>query len=139
MAKAAAISARMDPELKRNAEKIFKKLGLTTTQAITIFYKQVELQRGLPFGVQIPNETTTQALEEARTRQNLANFNTLDDLLEALVGGRELAAQLRDHVLVGQYKGTRECHLEPDWLLIYESTESELVLIRTGSHSDLFR
>ena len=84
MAKAAAISARMDPELKRNAEKIFKKLGLTTTQAITIFYKQVELQRGLPFGIQIPNETTAQALEEARTRQNLANFNTLDDLLEDL-------------------------------------------------------
>ena len=84
MAKAAAISARMDPELKRNAERIFKKLGLTTTQAITIFYKQVELQRGLPFGVQIPNETTTQALEEAKTRQNLANFNTLDDLLEDL-------------------------------------------------------
>ena len=84
MAKAAAISARMDPELKRNAERIFKKLGLTTTQAITIFYKQVELQRGLPFGVRIPNETTTQALEEARTRQNLATFNTLDDLLEDL-------------------------------------------------------
>jgi DNA-damage-inducible protein J len=84
MAKAAAISARMDPELKRNAEKVFKKLGLTTTQAITLFYKQVELQRGLPFGIQIPNETTAQALEEARTRQNLANFNTLDDLLEDL-------------------------------------------------------
>jgi DNA-damage-inducible protein J len=84
MAKEAAISARMDPELKRNAEKIFKKLGLTTTQAITMFYKQVELQRGLPFSVQLPNETTAQALEDARTRQNLASFNTLDDLLEDL-------------------------------------------------------
>jgi len=63
----------------------------------------------------------------------------LKGVLEALVSGRELAAHLRDHVLVGQYKGTRECHLEPDWLLIYESTESELLLIRTGSHSDLFR
>ena len=84
MAKVAAISARMDPELKRNAEKIFKKLGLTTSQAITMFYKQVELQRGLPFSVQIPNETTAQALEEARSRQNLASFNTLDDLLDDL-------------------------------------------------------
>ena len=84
MAKAAAISARMDPELKRNTEKIFKKLGLTTTQAITMFYKQVELSRGLPFSVQIPNETTAQALEEARSRQNLASFNTLDDLLDDL-------------------------------------------------------
>lgn len=84
MTKEAAISARMDPELKHNAEKIFKKLGLTTTQAITMFYKQVELQRGLPFSVQIPNETTAHALEQARTRQNLASFNTLDDLLEDL-------------------------------------------------------
>ena len=67
------------------------------------------------------------------------DLSKLKGVLEALVGGRELAAQLRDHVLVGQYKGTRECHLEPDWLLIYESTESELALIRTGSHSDLFR
>ena len=67
------------------------------------------------------------------------DLSKIKRVLEALVGGRELATQLRDHVLVGQYKGTRECHLELDWLLIYESTESELVLIRTGSHSDLFR
>ncbi|MBN1659783.1 MAG: type II toxin-antitoxin system YafQ family toxin [Anaerolineae bacterium] len=60
-------------------------------------------------------------------------------VLESLVSGEEVAPRYRDHVLVGQYKGTRECHLEPDWLLIYELAESELVLIRTGSHSDLFR
>jgi len=76
MSKAAVISARIDPDLKRSAEQIFKELGLTTTQAITIFYKQVELQRGLPFNVRIPNEVTLQALEEARTRQNLESFNT---------------------------------------------------------------
>jgi len=56
-----------------------------------------------------------------------------------LVKGEGLAPEYRDHVLVGQYKGTRECHLEPNWLLIYELAESESVLIRTGSHSDLFR
>ena len=67
------------------------------------------------------------------------HMRQLTGALKALVNGLELPAQWRDHVLVGQYKGTRECHLEPDWLLIYESTESELVLIRTGSHSDLFR
>ena len=63
----------------------------------------------------------------------------LKNVLEALVEGEPLAAQYRDHVLVGQYKGTRECHLEPDWLLVYELAETEIVLIRTGSHSDLFR
>mgnify|MGYP001813096006 FL=1 len=63
----------------------------------------------------------------------------LKRVLEALVKGEPLAAKHRDHVLVGQYKGTRECHIEPDWLLIYEVGETEIVLIRTGSHSDLFR
>ena len=63
----------------------------------------------------------------------------LKRVLEALVKGEPLAVKHQDHVLVGQYKGTRECHVEPDWLLIYESAETEIVLIRTGSHSDLFR
>jgi mRNA interferase YafQ len=63
----------------------------------------------------------------------------LKRVLETLVKGEPLAAKYRDHVLVGQYKGTRECHIEPDWLLIYELAETEIVLIRTGSHSDLFR
>lgn len=82
MPKTAVISARIDPELKRSAEGIFKELGLTTTQAITLFYKQVELQSGLPFTVKIPNELTLEALKAARTRQNLASFNTIEDLLE---------------------------------------------------------
>jgi mRNA interferase YafQ len=60
-------------------------------------------------------------------------------VLESLVKDEKLSQKYRDHVLVGQYKGTRECHIEPDWLLIYELAESEVVLIRTGSHSDLFR
>ena len=63
----------------------------------------------------------------------------LKRVLEALVREEPLAAEYRDHVLVGQYKGTRECHIEPHWLLIYELAETELVLISTGSHSDLFR
>ncbi len=55
MPKTAVISARIDPHLKKSAEHIFKELGLTTTQAITLFYKQVELQRGLPFSIKIPS------------------------------------------------------------------------------------
>jgi len=66
-------------------------------------------------------------------------LDNLKGVLETLVKGEPLAAKHRDHVLVGQYKGTRECHIEPDWLLIYELAETEIVLIRTGSHSDLFR
>lgn len=84
MAKTAVISARIDPELKQRAEKVFQELGLTTTQAITLFYKQVELERGLPFAVRVPNEVTVEALEQARTRHGLESFNTLDELFEDL-------------------------------------------------------
>ncbi len=62
----------------------------------------------------------------------------LKHVLGSLTAGEGLADEYHDYILVGQYKGTRECHLEPDWFLIYESAESELVLVRTGSHSDLF-
>ena len=84
MPKTAVISARIDPELKNGAEEVFKELGLTATQAITLFYKQVELERGLPFVVRVPNDVTAEALEQARTHQGLASFNTLDDLFEDL-------------------------------------------------------
>lgn len=84
MAKTAVISARIDPELKHNAEQIFEQLGLNTSQAITLFFKQVELQRGLPFMLKIPNETTQNALEDAQTRRNLVSFNSIDDLFEDL-------------------------------------------------------
>ena len=67
------------------------------------------------------------------------NVAKLKSILASLVEGEELTAEHRDHVLVGQYTGSRECHIASDWLLIYESTGNEIVLIRTGSHSDLFR
>jgi DNA-damage-inducible protein J len=84
MPKTAVISARIDPELKHNAEEVFDRLGLTTTQAITLFFKQVELERGLPFAVRLPNEVTAEALEQARVREGLKSFNTLDDLFDDL-------------------------------------------------------
>ena len=84
MAKTAVISARIDPELKHDAEEVFRELGLTATQAITLFYKQVELERGLPFAVRVPNDETVEALAQSRTRQVLETFNTLDDLFEDL-------------------------------------------------------
>jgi len=84
MPKTAVISARMDPKLKSAAEQVFKELGLTATQAIALFYRQVELERGLPFAVRVPNAATAEALEQARTRSDLASFNTLEDLFEDL-------------------------------------------------------
>ena len=84
MAKTTTISARIDPNTKKQAERVFRELGISSSQAITLFYKQVELQQGLPFIVKIPNTLTAEALESARTRSNLENFNTVDDLFEDL-------------------------------------------------------
>ena len=84
MIKTSTISARIDPELKNKAERVFKELGLSSSQAITLFYKQVELQQGLPFIVRIPNKLTADALEEARTRNNLESLNTTENLFDDL-------------------------------------------------------
>ncbi len=56
MARDAMIHARMEPELKQNVESIFKALGMTTTEAVTLFYKQVKMHHGLPFAVEMPDE-----------------------------------------------------------------------------------
>jgi len=84
MVKTSTISARIDPELKNRAERVFRELGLTSSQAITLFYKQVELQQGLPFIVRIPNDLTVEALEDARLRSNMESYNTVGDLFDDL-------------------------------------------------------
>lgn len=63
----------------------------------------------------------------------------LETTLEALVRGKNLPDAMRDHSLGGTYRGHRECHIEPDWLLIYRVDEKGLVLVatRTGSYSEL--
>lgn len=62
-------------------------------------------------------------------------------VVERLANGETLEPKYRDHDLTGNYKGCRECHNAPDWLLVYEVVEDVLVLMlyRTGSHSELFR
>jgi len=60
-------------------------------------------------------------------------------VVNELAEGRKLAPHYHDHPLKGIYKDKRNCHIEPDWLLIYAIEDDELVLYRTGSHADLFR
>lgn len=62
----------------------------------------------------------------------------LQKVIQYLANEQGLEARYRDHALLGEYKDCRECHIEPDWLLIYLLSETELVLVRTGTHSDLF-
>lgn len=66
------------------------------------------------------------------------DLQKLKDLIELLLGGQTLPSKNRDHVLTGDWIGWRDCHLEPDWLLVYKLTQEELILGRTGTHSDLF-
>jgi len=59
-------------------------------------------------------------------------------VIAVLANEQPLDEKFRDHNLIGNYAGCRECHIRPDWLLIYETTETDLLLVRTGSHSELF-
>lgn len=69
------------------------------------------------------------------------NIDLLFEIVDQLSEGKQLEPKYRDHKLSGNYEGKRECHIEPDFLLIYEIRESEIVLylVRVGSHSELFR
>lgn len=84
MGKTTTIRARIEPDLKGKAEEIFKRLGLTTTQAITLFYKQVELKKGLPFDVAIPNEITRKTFSDTDAGRDLIICNDTDDMLKKL-------------------------------------------------------
>ena len=84
MSKTATISARIDPETKREAESVFRALGLSTSQAITLFYRQVQLRRGLPFEVRVPTDATAEALQHAEAREDLGTFDTVDALFDDL-------------------------------------------------------
>ena len=62
----------------------------------------------------------------------------LKKVIELIMAEQPLPQRLRDHVLVGKYAGRRECHIEPDWLLLYKLESREAIFERTGTHSDLF-
>jgi mRNA interferase YafQ len=66
------------------------------------------------------------------------SLDKLEAVIAALRGGEPLAASLRPHPLKGEWKNYWECHVSPDWLLIYKVTGEEVLLTRTGTHADLF-
>lgn len=68
------------------------------------------------------------------------NMDLLESVLQMLLQSETLPIKYRDHALIGNYIGFRECHIQPDWLLIYTINNNELILTaaRTGTHSDLF-
>ena len=108
------INIRVDELLKKDAEALFNDLGLSMSSAITMFLKSAK-KRGL-------------------------KLDKLQAIVDKLAAEIPLEQKHRDHTLTGNYKDFRECHIEPDWLLIYRKDTDvlELFLFRTGTHADLF-
>lgn len=178
MAKTAMIRARTTPELKADAERVFEKLGINTSEAINLFLAQVRIYKGIPFDVRIPNKTTLETFKKTdegkelvkckdaddmfrklgiwmyqpiHTKQFKKDINRIDksgnrdieklkEVIGILIDGKKLDPSYRDHKLKGDFKDRRECHIKPDWLLVYKIVKDEKIIIfeRTGSHSDIF-
>ena len=84
MAKTETVRARLEPELKERAELVFRRLGLNATQAITLFYTQVELRDGLPFDVAIPTCTTWRTFEQTDKGRDVTVCKDADELFAKL-------------------------------------------------------
>jgi DNA-damage-inducible protein J len=78
------VHARVDPKLKKSVERIFSDIGISTTEAIRLFLKQVVLHRGMPFPVAVPNEETLAAIREANTPATLKRFGSFRELRQRL-------------------------------------------------------
>ena len=87
----------------------------------------------------VPSNRFKKDLKKA-IKRNL-DISLLDEVVTKLANNKKLEKKYKDHDLKGEYVGFRECHIEPDWLLLYkkEKDELELFLFRTGSHGDIFK
>ena len=84
MSKTATVRARLEPSLKEKAEGILSNLGLSTTQAITLFFRQIEMSDGLPFDVRIPSALTKRTMDETDSGEGLIFCEDIDDMFEQL-------------------------------------------------------
>ena len=84
MAKTAMIRARIEPDLKSQAEFVLTELGLTATQAITLFYRQIALRQGLPFAVSIPNPTTLDTFRKTDQDQEVVHCQDAEEMFHKL-------------------------------------------------------
>ena len=84
--------------------------------------------------------TTAYKKSYQRAKKRGLNLKLLDDVVDELRKGRKLDAKHRDHELHGNWAGFRECHIQPDWLLVYlvENDILTLTLVETGTHADIF-
>ncbi len=86
MAKTAMVRAWVEPELKTEVESIFNAVGLSASEAITAFYRNVKLYRGIPFELRLPNTTTRKAIAQARNGKRMKKFRSVEALRKDLEG-----------------------------------------------------
>jgi len=89
--------------------------------------------------LKIPVFTTQFKKDYKLSQKRGKDMSKIKAVMSELANENPLPPGCKDHPLSGNYKNCRECHIEPDWLLIYEVTETEIRFLRTGTHSDLFR
>ena len=80
----AVVQARMEPELKQEAEAILKELGLNTSEAIKIFFRQIRLHQGIPFELKVPNPKMAKVLDESQAGNNLVAHDNVEDMFAFL-------------------------------------------------------
>lgn len=84
MNKIATVRARIEPELKKDVEDLLGELGISTTEAINIFYHLIRLRRGLPFSIVVPNETTRNVFEDTDADENVIHCLSADEMFKKL-------------------------------------------------------
>ena len=89
----------------------------------------------MKFHIQSDNSFDRDLKKVKRSGKDLSKLKVISELLEE---GLPLPVLYRNHKLMGKYRGYWECHIEPDWLLIYKKTATSIIFARTGSNSDLF-
>ena len=179
----ATVTARVDENVKKEAETLFKKMGLNMSTAMNMFLKKCILEQGIPFELKVPNKETLKAMQETedilsgkierkgyksaeelfedlgvqlmkltikttkrfdkdlkKLKKRKYDLILLAQVINKLSDSEILPEKYRDHYLAGDYKGFRECRIQPDWLLIYKIEKNILVLMLSGmeTHLDLF-
>jgi DNA-damage-inducible protein J len=83
MNKTAIVHARVEPQTKKKAEGVLRELGMSPTEAIRLFYRQICLRGGLPFRILIPNDITKETLDKSNKGQGVESFDSMDDMFES--------------------------------------------------------
>ena len=95
--------------------------------------------RDLVFNVYTPVYTNKFFKDVKKAQKREKNLEKFKIIAEVLISGKKLDELHKDHSLIGNYVGRRECHIEADWLLIYKLIDEQIVFERMGTHSDLFK